>query len=59
NGAQDSFFDYSNFKTKKYNFSFGNMDEEFCRKLAPMLDGLVGGLLGDKGGLLGLLGGMV
>lgn len=59
NGAQDSFFDYSNFKTKKYNFSFGNMDEEFCRKLAPMLDGLVSGLLGDKGGLLGLLGGMV
>lgn len=58
NGAQDSFFDYSNFKTKKYNFSFGNMDEEFCRKLAPMLDGLVGGLLADKGGLLGLIGGM-
>ena len=58
NGAQDSFFDYSNFKTKKYDFSFGNMDEEFCRKLAPMLDGLVGGLLADKGGLLGLIGGM-
>ncbi|MGN0515479.1 hypothetical protein [Eubacterium sp.] len=58
-GAQDSFFDYSNFISKKYDFSFGNMDEEFCRKLAPMLDGLVGGLLADKGGLLGLLGGMI
>lgn len=58
-GAQDSFFDYSNFISKKYDFSFGNMDEEFCRQLAPMLDGLVGGLLADKGGLLGLLGGMI
>ena len=58
NGAQDSFFDYSNFKTKKYDFTFGNMDEEFCRKLAPMLDGLVSGLLTDKGGLLGLIGNM-
>ena len=57
-GAQDSFFDYSNFVTKKYDFTFGNMDEEFCRKLAPMLDGLVGGLLADKGGLLGLIGDM-
>ncbi|WP_448921250.1 hypothetical protein [Eubacterium sp.] len=57
-GAQDSFFDYSNFVTKKYDFTFGNMDEEFCRKLAPMLDGLVGGLLADKGGLLGLIGNM-
>ncbi len=58
-GAQDSFFDYSNFVTKKYDFTFGNMDEEFCRKLAPMLDGLVGGLLADKGGLLGLITDMV
>ena len=58
-GAQDSFFDYSNFISKKYDFSFGNMDEKFCRQLAPMLDGLVGGLLADKGGLLGLLGGMI
>lgn len=58
-GAQDSFFDYSNFVTKKYDFTFGNMDEEFCRKLAPMLDGLVGGLLADKGGLLGLITNMV
>ena len=58
-GAQDSFFDYSNFISKKYDFSFGNMDEAFCRQLAPMLDGLVGGLLADKGGLLGLLGGMI
>lgn len=58
-GAQDSFFDYSKFISKKYDFSFGNMDEAFCRQLAPMLDGLVGGLLADKGGLLGLLGGMI
>ena len=50
----DSFFDYRNFKYKDdYTFSFGNMDEEFCRQLAPMLDGLVGGLL--EGGLLGLI----
>lgn len=59
NGAMDSFFDYSNFVTKKYDFTFGNMDEDFCRKLAPMLDGLVGGLLTDKGGLLGLVTDMV
>ena len=50
----DSFFDYRNFKYKDgYTFSFGNMDEDFCRKLAPMLDGLVGGLL--EGGLGGLV----
>lgn len=59
NGEQDAFFDYSNFKYENFDFSFGEMDEDFCRKLAPMLDGLVNGLLGDKGGLLGLLGGMV
>lgn len=59
NVAEDSFFDYSNFKTKENDFSFGEMDEDFCRKLAPMLDGLVNGLLVDKGGLNGLLGGMV
>ena len=29
------------------------MDEDFCRQLAPMLDGLVGGLL--EGGLGGLV----
>lgn len=57
--AEDAFFDYSEFKTKESTFSFGNMDEEFCRKLAPMLDGLIGGLLTDKGGLNGLIGGML
>ena len=52
--STDSFFDYRDFKYKKgYKFSFGNMDEEFCRQLAPMLDGLVGGLL--EGGLGGLV----
>lgn len=59
NVAEDAFFDYSNFKTKSNNFTFGNMDEEFCRKLAPMLDGLIGGLLGGNGGLNGLIGGML
>lgn len=59
NGYKDSFFDYTDFKTGTYEFSFGDMDEDFCRKLAPMLDGLVGGLLGDKGGLLGLITDMV
>lgn len=48
------FFDYSGFTyDDSYEFSFGNMDEDFCRQLAPMLDGLVGGLL--EGGLLGLV----
>ena len=52
--STDSFFDYRNFQYKSgYKFSFGNMDEDFCRKLAPMLDGLVGGLL--EGGLGGLV----
>lgn len=40
----NSFFDYSDFKYKEYDFSYGNMDEEFCHQLAPMLDGLVSGL---------------
>lgn len=51
--ATDKFFDYRGFKTKENNFSFGDLDEDFCRKLAPMLDGLIGGLL--DGGLLGLV----
>ena len=52
--STDSFFDYRDFKYKDgYKFSFGNMDEDFCRQLAPMLDGLVGGLL--EGGLGGLV----
>ncbi len=52
--STDSFFDYRNFKYKDgYKFSFGNMDEKFCRQLAPMLDGLIGGLL--EGGLAGLV----
>lgn len=54
---EDSFFDYSNFKTIASTFTFGNMDEDFCRKLAPMLDGLVGGLLPD--GLGGLVSGAI
>ena len=52
--ATDKFFDYSDFKyDDSYKFSFGEMDEDFCRKLAPMLDGLVGSLL--EGGLAGLV----
>lgn len=44
--ATDSFFDYSNFKyDDSYEFTFGNMDEDFCRQLAPMLDGLISGLI--------------
>ena len=54
---EDSFFDYSNFKTIASTFTFGNMDEDFCRKLAPMLDGLIGGLLPD--GLGGLVSGAI
>ncbi|MBR3148592.1 MAG: hypothetical protein IKF64_00320 [Eubacterium sp.] len=52
--ATDKFFDYSNFTYKdNYTFSWGDMDEEFCRKLAPMLDGMIGSLL--EGGLAGLV----
>ena len=52
--ATDKFFDYSNFKyDDSYKFSWGDMDEEFCRKLAPMLDGMIGSLL--EGGLAGLV----
>ena len=51
------FFDYSNFTyDDSYEFSFGTMDEDFCRQLAPMLDGLVSGLL--EGGLLGMIEGL-
>ncbi len=60
NEPTDNFFDYSEFKAPTgFNFSFGDMDEEFCRKLAPMLDGLINGLLGEKGGLNGLIGGLL
>lgn len=60
NEPTDNFFDYSNFVAPTgYSFSFGDMDEDFCRKLAPMLDGLVNGLLAEKGGLNGLIGGLL
>ena len=49
----DKFFDYRNFEYKTSNFKWGELDEDFCRKLAPMLDGLIGGLL--EGGLTGLV----
>ena len=51
--ATDKFFDYRDFKYKESSFKWGKLDEEFCRKLAPMLDGLIGGLL--EGGLTGLV----
>ena len=51
--ATDKFFDYRDFKYKASSFKWGKLDEEFCRKLAPMLDGLIGGLL--EGGLSGLV----
>lgn len=57
--ANNVFFDYTNFKYKDSSFTFGDLDEDFCRTLAPMLDGLVTGLLTDKGGLLGLVTDMV
>jgi hypothetical protein len=58
--ATDRFFDYTGFKyDDSYEFSFGNMDEDFCRELAPMLDGLVSGLLEEKGGLNGLISGLI
>ena len=49
----DKFFDYRDFKYKESTFKWGELDEDFCRKLAPMLDGLIGGLL--EGGLTGLV----
>ena len=51
--ATDKFFDYRDFKYKDSTFEWGKLDEEFCRKLAPMLDGLIGGLI--DGGLAGLV----
>ena len=51
----DKFFDYRNFKYKEYEFSFGELDEDFCRQLAPMLDGLVKSLLYDGEGLPALV----
>ena len=51
--ATDSFFDYRGFEYEESTFSFGDLDEDFCRQLAPMLDGLIGGLL--EGGLTGLV----
>lgn len=57
--ANNVFFDYTNFKYKDSSFAFGDLDEDFCRTLAPMLDGLVTGLLTEKGGLLGLVTNMI
>ncbi len=51
----DAFFDYRDFKYKEYEFSFGDLDEDFCRQLAPMLDGLVKGLINDGEGLPALV----
>lgn len=52
--ATNTFFDYRDFKyDDSYEFSFGNMDEDFCRQLAPMLDGLISGLI--EGGLTSLV----
>lgn len=48
------YFDYRDFQYKDdYEFSYGKLDEDFCHQLAPMLDGLVGGLL--EGGLASLV----
>ena len=51
----DKFFDYRNFQTKANTFSFGELDEDFCRKLAPMLDGLIAGIIPGGEGLTGLV----
>lgn len=53
---RDSFFNYADFKfNKNNNFEWGELDQAFCETLPPMLDGLVNGLLEEKGGLLGLI----
>ena len=43
--GDNAYFDYTGFTYENFEFSFGNMDEDFCRQLGPMLDGLVGGML--------------
>lgn len=58
--STDKFFDYTTFDFNDTNdFSWGELDQEFCETLPPMLDGLVSGLLEGKGGLLGLIGGLI
>lgn len=49
--ATNNYFDYRDFTYENYDFSWGSMDEDFCRQLAPMLDGLIGGLI-DLNGLV-------
>lgn len=43
--SSNAYFDYRDFTFEDYDFSWGTMDEDFCRQLAPMLDGLIGGLI--------------
>lgn len=55
---QNSFFDYRDFKYKKYDFSYpSTVDVDFLTTIGPMLDGLIGGLI--EGGLTQMVGGLI
>ena len=43
---ENAFWDYTKYKTGKYEFSYPEgMDVDFLKNLPPMLDGLIGGLI--------------
>lgn len=59
---QNKFFDYRNFKFKEYEFTYPDtIDMEFLNVLAPMVDGILTGVLGQfvPGGLPGLVTGNI
>ncbi|MCC8016021.1 MAG: hypothetical protein LIO43_01190 [Clostridiales bacterium] len=52
----NSFFDYSGFKFKEYDFSYPEtVDIEFLTSIGPMLDGLINGLIDNGAGLSSLV----
>lgn len=52
NEPTNAFWNYSQYKTGEYEFAYPeNIDVDFLKNLAPMLDGLIGGLI-DLNGLI-------
>lgn len=49
----NAFWDYTDYKTKSYDFTYPEGIEDFCVNLGPTIDGLISGLI--SGGLAGLV----
>lgn len=49
----NAFWDYTDYKTKSYDFTYPEGIEDFCVNLGPTVDGLISGII--SGGLAGLV----